>query len=65
MKEEVLAPGFLDSFPSLSYEGRQPQIEQHRIRPVLDEFKRLREFGAGECAVAGATHALESDSQVG
>jgi hypothetical protein len=42
VKEEVLASGFLDSFPSLSYEGRKPQIEQHRLRLVLDEFKRLR-----------------------
>lgn len=42
VKEEVLEPGFLDSFPSLSYEGRQPQIEQHKLRMVLDEFKRLR-----------------------
>lgn len=41
MKEEVLSPGFLDSFRSLSYEGRKPQIEQHRIRPVLDEFRGL------------------------
>jgi len=42
VKEEVLEPGFLYSFPSLSYEGRQPQIEQHKLRMVLDEFKRLR-----------------------
>lgn len=40
--EEVLAPGFLDSFPSLSYEGRQPRIEQHSLGMVLEEFKRLR-----------------------
>jgi len=42
VKEEVLAPDFLDSFPSLSYEGRQPNVEQHQIDPVLKEFKRLR-----------------------
>lgn len=42
VKEEVLAPDFLDSFPSLSYEGRQPRIEQHQIGMILDEFKRLR-----------------------
>ena len=42
VKEEVLAPGFLDSFPTLSYEGRQPRIEQHRLDQILDEFKRLR-----------------------
>lgn len=42
VKEEALTPGFLDSFPSLSYEGRQPSIEQHQINMVLDEFSRLR-----------------------
>lgn len=42
VKEEVLAPGFLDSFPSLSYEGRQPCVEQHRLGSILAEFKRLR-----------------------
>lgn len=42
VKEEVLDPGFLDSFPSLSYEGRQPQIERVQLDPILDEFKRLR-----------------------
>ena len=42
VKDEVLERGFLDSFPSLSYEGRQPQIEQHQLIPILDEFKRLR-----------------------
>lgn len=42
VKEEVLAPDFLDSFPSLSYEGRQPSVEQHQIDMVLSEFKRLR-----------------------
>ncbi len=42
VKEEVLTADFLDSFPSLSYEGRQPSVEQHRITMILDEFKRLR-----------------------
>lgn len=42
VKEEVLEPGFLDSFPPLSYEGRQPLIEQHQLNLILDEFKRLR-----------------------
>jgi hypothetical protein len=42
VKEEVLEPGFIDSFPSLSYEGRQPRIEKHRMWEVLEEFKRLR-----------------------
>lgn len=42
VKEEIFESGFLDSFPSLSYEGRQPQIGQQQLRSVLDEFKRLR-----------------------
>lgn len=42
VKEEVLAPGFLDSLPSLSYEGRQPRIEEQNLSLILDEFKRLR-----------------------
>jgi len=42
VKEEVLDNGFLDSFPSLSYEGRRPRIERHSLDMILDEFKRLR-----------------------
>lgn len=42
VKEEVLDPGFLDSFPSLSYEGRRPRIERYGMDMVLEEFKRLR-----------------------
>ena len=42
ISDEVLDPGFLDSFPSLSYEGRQPRVEQHNINLIMDEFKRLR-----------------------
>lgn len=42
VREEATAPGFLDSLPSLSYEGRKPRIGPDRISPVLDEFKRLR-----------------------
>lgn len=42
VRDEVVAPGFLDSLPGLSYEGRQPRIGPERIRPVLDEFRRLR-----------------------
>jgi len=42
VKDEVFAPDFLDSFPSLSYEGRQPRIEVHNLSLVLEEFKRLR-----------------------
>ncbi|MET0104102.1 MAG: hypothetical protein ABW072_03030 [Sedimenticola sp.] len=42
VKEEICDSGFLDSFPSLSYEGRQPSVEQHQIGLILDEFRRLR-----------------------
>jgi len=42
VKEEVLADGFLNGFPFLSYEGRRPRIESERLLPILDEFKRLR-----------------------
>lgn len=42
VKDEVFEPGFLDSFPSLSYEGRQPRIEPHSLDQILSEFKRLR-----------------------
>ena len=42
VKEEVCEKGFLDSFPSLSYEGRQPRIEPQNIDPILNEFKRMR-----------------------
>ncbi|MCB1800693.1 MAG: hypothetical protein KDI82_03295 [Gammaproteobacteria bacterium] len=42
VREEVIVPGFLESLPDLSYEGRQPRIGANRIMPVLQEFKRLR-----------------------
>lgn len=42
VKEEVFDQGFLDSFPSLSYEGRKPLIEHHELDKILEEFKRLR-----------------------
>ena len=42
VKEEALNPGFLDSFPTLSYEGRQPSVEHHQIDMAFEEFKRLR-----------------------
>jgi hypothetical protein len=42
VKEEVLDPGFLDSFPSVPYEGRQPRVEKHQMGMILNEFKRLR-----------------------
>lgn len=42
VREAVVEPGFLDTFPDLSYEGRQPRIEPAQIEPVLAEFRRLR-----------------------
>ncbi|MEJ2213806.1 MAG: hypothetical protein P8Y20_07035 [Gammaproteobacteria bacterium] len=42
VKDEVLAPDFIDSFPTLFYEGRQPCVEKHQIAMILEEFNRLR-----------------------
>ena len=42
VREEATDPGFLDSLPDIAYEGRKPRIGPDRIRPVLDEFSRLR-----------------------
>ncbi|MCB1791818.1 MAG: hypothetical protein KDJ27_03490 [Gammaproteobacteria bacterium] len=42
VREEATDPGFLDSLPERSYEGRHPRIGAERITPILDEFKRLR-----------------------
>ena len=42
VKEEVLEPSFIEGFPDINYEKRRPRVEQDRIQPVLDEFKRLR-----------------------
>ena len=42
VKEEILDANFIDSFPTVSYEGRKPIIDHHRLDPILDEFKRLR-----------------------
>lgn len=42
VREEVCRPGFLDSFPDFSYEGRQPLITREQIEPALAEFRRLR-----------------------
>lgn len=42
VKEEVFDPGFIDSFPKLSYEGRRPLIDIQDLFLILDEFKRLR-----------------------
>ncbi len=42
VREQVIDPGFLDTLPDVSYEGRQPRIGLERIQPVLAEFTRLR-----------------------
>jgi len=42
VKDEVLAPDFIESFPSLSYEGRQPRVDKYQITMILEEFNRLR-----------------------
>jgi len=42
VKEEVIADGFLDSLPSVCFEGRQPRIERHQMTPIFTEFTRLR-----------------------
>lgn len=42
VKEEIFEPDFIDSFPSLSYEGRKPLIDRNRIDQIMGEFKRLR-----------------------
>ena len=42
VKEEVVNPSFIDSFPELIYEGRRPRIESDQLQNILKEFKRLR-----------------------
>lgn len=42
VREEAIADDFLSTLPDLSYEGRQPRIGRQQIRPILDEFQRLR-----------------------
>ena len=42
IKEEVAAPGFLDSLPDASYEHSRPRVDPQRVAPILEEFKRLR-----------------------
>lgn len=43
VKDEIFENGFLDSLPTVSYEGRKPLMDRDHINLVLDEFKRLRE----------------------
>lgn len=42
VKEEIFTDDFLDSLPSLCFEGRQPRIERHQLTPILNEFARMR-----------------------
>lgn len=42
VREEVLAPGFLDRFADSDHAGRQSLIEAVDIGRLLAEFKRLR-----------------------
>lgn len=42
VRETVLEPDFLDHFPDSDYAGRTPLLDEHQIRRLLDEFKRLR-----------------------
>lgn len=42
VKDEVLAPGFIDLFPDISYEGRRPRVLVGQVDEILNEFKRLR-----------------------
>jgi hypothetical protein len=42
VKEEVLAPDFIDQFRNQSLEHLWPAIEEREIEPILGEFARLR-----------------------
>lgn len=42
VREEVLAPGFLDRFPDSGHAGRTSLIGAEEIAKLLAEFKRLR-----------------------
>lgn len=42
VREEVLAPGFIDQFRDVSLEHLLPVIETKDTRAILDEFRRLR-----------------------
>jgi hypothetical protein len=43
VKDEIFEKEFLDSLPTVSYEGRKPLMDRNHINLVQDEFKRLRE----------------------
>ena len=42
VKEEVLAPGFLDQFRECNMSHLQPLVNADDVTAILDEFKRLR-----------------------
>ncbi len=42
VREEVLAPGFVDCFADADHAGRVSLIDGPEIAMILDEFKRLR-----------------------
>jgi hypothetical protein len=42
VREEVLAPGFIDQFRNVSLDHLQPLIDAEDVRTILMEFKRLR-----------------------
>lgn len=42
VREEVLAPGFIDQFPDRSLKYLQPVIDAEEVNDILKEFKRLR-----------------------
>ena len=42
LKEEVLAPDFLDQFRECNIRHLQPLINEHEIDTILTEFRRLR-----------------------
>ena len=42
VREEVLAPGFIDQFRDFSLDHLQPVIDEEDGRAILDEFHRLR-----------------------
>lgn len=43
VKDEIFEKGFLDSFPTVNYDGRKPLMDRDHLGLVLNEFKRLRE----------------------
>ncbi|HUT41162.1 MAG TPA: hypothetical protein VM011_07445 [Gammaproteobacteria bacterium] len=42
VREEVLAPGFIDQFQDVTLDHLQPVIDTEDTRTILDEFTRLR-----------------------